>query len=119
MGDAVVLNDPITGQGANNAAKCARHYLRRILDRGEKPFDEAWMEETFERFWDYAGAVVRWTNALLAPPPAHVVELLGAAEAIPSLGEAIVNGFDDPRTYEPWFFDPAAAAAFIEERRAA
>jgi hypothetical protein len=25
MADVVVLNNPITGQGSNNAAKCARH----------------------------------------------------------------------------------------------
>ncbi|MGU4174388.1 styrene monooxygenase/indole monooxygenase family protein, partial [Pseudomonas aeruginosa] len=34
MGDVVVLNDPITGQGSNNAAKCADTYLRSILARG-------------------------------------------------------------------------------------
>jgi hypothetical protein len=32
LADAVVLNDPITGQGANNAAKCADIYLKRILE---------------------------------------------------------------------------------------
>ncbi|HXH98347.1 MAG TPA: styrene monooxygenase/indole monooxygenase family protein, partial [Gaiellaceae bacterium] len=31
MADAAVLNDPITGQGSNNAAKCAEIYLERIL----------------------------------------------------------------------------------------
>ncbi len=40
MADAVVLNDPITGQGSNNAAKSARLYLARILDNGAKPFDQ-------------------------------------------------------------------------------
>jgi flavin-dependent dehydrogenase len=47
MADAVVLNDPITGQGSNNAAKAARIYLKRILDNGNKPFDAAWMQQTF------------------------------------------------------------------------
>ena len=32
LGDAVCLNDPITGQGSNNAAKAAAVYLKRILD---------------------------------------------------------------------------------------
>src|SRR3984957_18721376 len=43
MADAVVLNDPIAGQGSNNAAKSARIYLQSILDNGDKPFDRAWM----------------------------------------------------------------------------
>ena len=30
MADVVCLNDPITGQGSNNASKCAAVYLRRI-----------------------------------------------------------------------------------------
>ena len=32
MADAVVLNDPITGQGANNAVRCAEIYLESILE---------------------------------------------------------------------------------------
>ena len=116
MADAVVLNDPITGQGSNNAAKCATVYLRRILERAGAPFDAAWMEETFEDYWDYAQAVTKWTNALLLPPPPHVVEVLGAAGEIEGVGKAFVNGFDDPRTYESWFFEPEKAAAFIEQQ---
>jgi hypothetical protein len=118
MADAVVLNDPITGQGSNNAAKCAAVYLEGILARGAEPFDAGWMEETFERYWDYAQAVTRWTNALLLPPPEHVQQLLGAAATLEGVGKAFVNGFDDPRTYSSWFFDPDGAAAFIEEHRA-
>ena len=34
VGDAVVTNDPLTGQGSNTACKAAKHYLTRILDRG-------------------------------------------------------------------------------------
>lgn len=119
MADTVVLNDPITGQGSNNAAKCAKLYLERILERGDRPFDAAWMEETFERYWDYAGAVVAWTNVLLTPPPEHVQRLLAAAQDAPALGRAIVNGFDDPRTFFPWFFDPKEADAFLERCREA
>ncbi len=48
MADAVLLNDPITGRGSNNASKGAAVYLQRILDRGEGPFDTTWMQETFE-----------------------------------------------------------------------
>ena len=43
MADVVVLNDPITGQGSNNASKCAAAYLDEILKRGAEPFDAGWM----------------------------------------------------------------------------
>lgn len=33
----VSLNDPITVQGSNNAAKAADVYLKRILEHGDDP----------------------------------------------------------------------------------
>jgi hypothetical protein len=113
MADAVVLNDPITGQGSNNAAKAARLYLKRILDNGAKPFDAAWMQQTFDDYWSYAQFVTGWTNAMLQPPPPHVINILGAAQSKPKVGKAFVNGFDDPRTFFPWLADPAEAEKFI------
>ena len=119
LGDAVCLNDPITGQGSNNASKAAAVYLKRILDRGDKPFDAAWMQGTFDTFWDYAQWVVTWTNMLLLPPPPFVLEIMGTACAIPSLAHRMANGFNDPRDFFPWFADPNAAASYLGSLRAA
>ncbi len=113
LADAVVLNDPITGQGSNNAAKAAAVYLAAILERGTQPFDPAWMQATFERYWDYARWVTQWTNMLLTPPPPHVLKILGTAGASPRVAHAFVNGFDDPRRFFPWFADPAEADQFL------
>jgi flavin reductase (DIM6/NTAB) family NADH-FMN oxidoreductase RutF len=119
MADAVVLNDPITGQGSNNAAKCAELYLASILECGGDPLSEAWMQQTFDRYWrGYAQWVVSWTNALLAPAQPHVLRLLKAAQESPSLASTIVNGFDDPRAFNPWWFDPGEADRLIAEKRA-
>ena len=115
MADAVLLNDPITGQGSNNAAKGAATYLRRIVEQGDGPFDAAWMQGTFEELWAYAKDVVGWTNALLLPPPPHVLELLGAACGNPTIAHRFVNGFDDPRDYWQWFMTPDAARAYLDE----
>ncbi|MGH9580297.1 MAG: styrene monooxygenase/indole monooxygenase family protein, partial [Terriglobales bacterium] len=94
MADVVVLNDPITGQGSNTAAKCATVYLERILERGSAPFDAAWMQETFDAFWEYAQWVAAWTNSLLTPPAPQVLQLMGAASQIPALAGKIANSFN-------------------------
>jgi len=115
MADAVVVNDPITGQGSNNAAKCCKVYLDAILAHGDRPFDAAWMEQTFARYWDYASDVVNWTNSMLAPPPPHILALLGAAGQAPALAARIANGFDNPPDFFPWWADPQACHALIEQ----
>ncbi len=115
MADAVLLNDPITGQGSNNAAKGAAVYLQSIVERGEGPFDPAWMQETFETLWEYAEKVVGWTNALLLPPPPHVLNVLGAAGQLPPVASRFANGFDNPPDFYEWFMDPALADAYLAE----
>ncbi|MFO7191597.1 MULTISPECIES: styrene monooxygenase/indole monooxygenase family protein [Thermocrispum] len=114
MADVVVLNDPITGQGSNNASKCAASYLASILEHGDRPFDREFMQTAFERYYDYAYYVATWTNALLGDPPQHVLELLGAAGKYPQIARRFVNGFDDPRDFFHWFMDPDKAKAYLD-----
>jgi len=109
MADVVVLNDPITGQGSNTACKAAKIYMNRILEQGNKPFDSAWMQQTFAAFWSYAQWVAKWTNSLLTPPPPHILQLMGAATKIPALARKIANGFNNPPDYNPWWFDAKEA----------
>src|SRR5436305_1014647 len=47
MADAIVLNDPLTGQGSNNAARCADIYRESIVERRNGPADAEWMQQTF------------------------------------------------------------------------
>jgi styrene monooxygenase A-like protein len=116
MADVVVLNDPITGQGSNTASKAAKVYMNRILEHGNKPFDTAWMQQTFDSFWNYAQWVVKWTNSLLTPPPPYILQLMGAASQIPVLASKIANGFNNPPDYNPWWFDPAEAQKLLGGR---
>jgi hypothetical protein len=113
MADVVVANDPITGQGSNSASKCAASYLASILERGDQPFDREWMQQTFDRYWADAQHTTIWTNALLAPPPEHVMNLLGAAATYPEIAHRFVNGFADPTDYQHWFLDPDKAAQYL------
>jgi flavin reductase (DIM6/NTAB) family NADH-FMN oxidoreductase RutF len=115
MADAVVLNDPITGQGSNNAARSVEIYLESILGQSNGPADVEWMQQTFDRYWTgYARWVVDWTNLLLKPP-SHVLRLLDCAGKIAAVASAFVNGFDDPRTLFPWFMDAAEADKFVQQ----
>jgi hypothetical protein len=117
MGDAVCVNDPITGQGSNSATKAAKVYLDAIVAHGEDDFTRTWMEQTFERFWDYGQHVANWTNSLLGPPPLHILALLDAAGESASLASAIVNGFDHPPGFFPWWADPSACNEFVARQR--
>jgi len=113
MADVVVANDPITGQGSNSASKCAASYLASILERGNEPFDGAWMQRAFDRYWSDAQHTTMWTNALLGPPPEHVMKILGAAGAYPEIARRFVNGFADPADYQHWFMDPDKAQTYL------
>jgi Styrene monooxygenase A putative substrate binding domain len=116
LADTVMLNDPITGQGSNNASKMATAYLEAIIERGDRPFDRAWMEQVFDRFWDeYGQYVTGWTNALLSPPPEHVLKLLGAANERQEIADRFVQGFNDPRDYFEWFMAPDKAERYLAE----
>ncbi len=108
IADTVCLNDPITGQGSNNASKCAALHLDSIVTHGDKTFDEKWMNKTFDKYWSYAQWVVAWTNTLLLPPSAKTQAVLAQCGADDTLAQRMVNGFDDPRDFYPWFIQPNA-----------
>ncbi|MGN6306957.1 MAG: styrene monooxygenase/indole monooxygenase family protein, partial [Mesorhizobium sp.] len=115
LGDAVCLNDPITGQGSNNASKAARAYMDAILSHGDRPYDAAFMQGAFDAYWNYAQYVVGWTNALLTPPPPHVLAIMGSAQAFPALAKRIANGFNNPPDLFPWFAVPEEADRYLQQ----
>lgn len=116
LGDAILVNDPITGQGSNNATKGAKHYFDSIMARGSLAFDEAWMNQTFDSLYNgYAETVISWTNSLLFPPPGYIVNLLGAAQQVPALASRIANGFNDPRDFADYWFSEEAAQKLIQQ----
>jgi len=115
MADAVVLNDPVTGQGANNAARSAEIYLESIIERGGRPADAEWMQQVFDRYWaGYGKWATEWTNLMLRPP-VHVLRLLDCAGKITTVADAVANGFDDPQTLFPWFMESAEAEKFVKQ----
>jgi 2-polyprenyl-6-methoxyphenol hydroxylase-like FAD-dependent oxidoreductase len=118
MGDTAVTNDPVGGQGANMATRCAAAYLDSILDYGDKPYDEEFMHSSFARFWEFARHSTLFTNDLLQPPSAPILETLGAAQANSEVAHRFAQLFEDPSDYEGWLTDPAAAAQYLKDTAA-
>ncbi|KUF16119.1 styrene monooxygenase/indole monooxygenase family protein [Streptomyces silvensis] len=119
VGDVVVANDPITGQGSNSAAKCAASYLASIVAHGDRPFDEEWMRGAFDRYWDTARHTTKWTNAMLGVPPEHVLDILGAGGTLQPVADRFANGFNDPADFENFFYEAKAAERYLAEVAAA
>jgi hypothetical protein len=113
VADVVVANDPVTGQGSNSASKCAASYLASIAERGDEEFDAAWMQAAFDRYWDSARHVTKWTNTMLAPPPEHVLDLIGAAGELQPAADRFANGFNDPSDFEDFFYEPDRTASYL------
>ena len=110
LGDAVVVNDPVTGQGSNNATKAAKVYLDAILAHGDAPYTRAWMEQTFERYWDYAVGGAMDQLAAAAAPAAHPAGA-GRGAAVAGLAGLIANGFNHPPSYFPGGATPPRPAS--------
>ncbi|MEW1752650.1 styrene monooxygenase/indole monooxygenase family protein [Streptomyces angustmyceticus] len=113
VADVVVANDPITGQGSNSASKCAASYLASIVEHGDRPFDAEWMQTAFDRYWNTAQHVTKWTNAMLAPPPEHILNLIGAAGQLQPVADRFANGFNDPSDFENFFYEPEKTNAYL------
>jgi hypothetical protein len=119
IGDVVAVNDPISGQGANNAAHAAGMYLKAILDRGDAPFTPEWMQQTFDTFWAHAQHSAMLTEMMLEPLPVHAQQVLGAASQFQQIADKFAEVFPNPATIHDFLVDPAKAAAYVESVAAA
>jgi hypothetical protein len=127
LGDTAMALDPIGGQGANNGNKMARNLLESIIARQDRPFDEAWMTETFERFYRQTGGITyTFNNLLLEPITTPGKKLLIAqygsdgrrrgANGRQRIADAFIDNFDDANGLTPAFIDSAKAHAAIREK---
>jgi 2-polyprenyl-6-methoxyphenol hydroxylase-like FAD-dependent oxidoreductase len=120
VGDTHVTMDPVAGQGANAASASAFALAGCILDAlgAERPFDEAFCRDAEAKSWAASAPMNDWTNALLQPPPPHVVELLIAGSQEQGVADAIVNAFVNPEQMLAATATPENTAAFIAHHRA-
>jgi flavin-dependent dehydrogenase len=117
VGDTAVAFDPIGGQGGNCASRSAKFTAEAVIAKGEGPFDEAWMEEVREGFWDYhARAAYTFNNILLEPlTDAGQTVLMEAAHNRAFADQKFFGNFSSPNNFFPWMEDKEAADKVISE----
>jgi 2-polyprenyl-6-methoxyphenol hydroxylase-like FAD-dependent oxidoreductase len=124
LGDTAISFDPIAAQGANSGIKQARHLVQSAAARDDRPFDEWWITETFEHYYnEHAHPAFTFSNLLLEPITAPAKELLiaqygsdGRADNHGSkqrIADAFFENFNDPRTLTPAFTDMRLARQTI------
>jgi len=115
IGDTVILNDPIAGQGANNANKMAHLVTQRVIEHGDRKFDAEWMQAVFDEFWMDSQYANRLCDCLLAPQ-VHHQEILIAAVYNPEVAKDYFDGLRHPPSLFPWFFEPEAAKNYLMQK---
>jgi len=113
FGDTHVVNDPLTGQGANAASHAAWVLGEAICDGGE--LDEAFCRRVEQQMWRYTGPVTESCNARMRPPTPHAARLLGAAAQHKSVANLYADGFHNPARFWELVSSPERIAALIEQ----
>jgi hypothetical protein len=112
LGDVRVVNDPITGQGANSASATAWMVGAAICNTQQ--FDAEFCAFIEQRIWAYVGPIVQWSNAMLQPPAPHVLEFMLAAAHIPPLADLFVRMYEHPRRFWELVSSPENTAALLK-----
>jgi hypothetical protein len=116
LGDALVVNDPLTAPGANSVALAADHYLTAIRAHGDAPYDRAFMEKTWDDFWNSEMRFyTEWNNKILGGMPEEIVRVLKAGNEVPEIRERWVNAFNNRADFFDWLGTPEKAEAFLEQ----
>jgi hypothetical protein len=125
LGDTAIAYDPIAAQGANSGNRMASHLARAVTAHGDRPFDAAWMRETFEGFWtSYARDATGITNLLLEPPSPTAVAYLVAQygsngvgnDGKQALADAFAENLASPSTLTPILQDAVKIRAFVRAK---
>jgi 2-polyprenyl-6-methoxyphenol hydroxylase-like FAD-dependent oxidoreductase len=113
LGDAHVIIDPITGQGANNASHAADVLCHAI--RQAEVFDRSFCQQVEEEIAAYVLPVSDASNARLRPPSAHFRELLGAAARDQAIADVYADGYNHPARFWAMASSAARTTAFLSE----
>jgi hypothetical protein len=113
LGDAHIVMDPITGQGANKASRDAFVVGEAIRDADA--FDAAFCEEVERRVCEYAIPVSDACNARLQPPAPHVAQLLGTAAQHQAVADLYALGFHHPDRFWRIISSPQPTESLLQQ----
>jgi hypothetical protein len=111
LGDAWIVNDPVTGQGANFGSACAAELAALIVEHNI--YDEMFCHKVDRTLWAMAEPVCQFTNAFLQPPPPHVLGLLAVATEEQDVADAFVANFADAAAMCSAMASEEGASAFL------
>lgn len=113
--DCLTLVDPICGNGLNNAVVMTDIIARSIVSKPDANFDEVWMNEVFDEFWDYGKNVFVFMRTLLEQPD-YFAEALESASRNAQLASDVINGYTDPVSFARRFGDEGCARDHVRAR---
>jgi 2-polyprenyl-6-methoxyphenol hydroxylase-like FAD-dependent oxidoreductase len=112
MGDVAVLNDPISGTGANDAVRQADRLGRAIRERGGRPFSADWMREVFDGYYHERGKhTMDFTRLMTGPMTEPFWKILQGAAQSPGVAHTFANMFNDIKESMGWMTDMDTADA--------
>lgn len=111
LGDGWIVNDPITGQGANMGSRCALALADAIAEGG--PYDASFCRAVERQLRPYADAVVQWTNSFLRPASPQLRKLFQTAADHPEVAKAFAANLDDPVAMWRSIATPEQTDAFL------
>lgn len=117
IGDAWIVNDPLTAQGANLGSKQA-FQVADALAAHDGPYDERFCRTLSARLWSVAQPVVDWTNMFLGQPPPQMQALLSTAATDQRVADAFVANLDRPDEMWHSISSPEQTKKFIDGARA-
>lgn len=116
LGDAAIVNDPISGAGANDAVRMADRYLRAIVERGGRSFDADWMRETFDGHYQSQGRhTMEFTRYMTGPMTNPLWKVFQASAISPGVAHTFVNVYTDIKKTLGWLSDMQAADAICDQ----
>ena len=119
--------DPIGGQGANNNYRQIKVLLSEFKNNTAGDYSEAWMNATFDKYFNEIGYNTnRFNNTLLEPLTKAGQRMLisqygstgkeGDDSIQQMIADAFVENFDNPNNITDTFHDDAKAKAWINKQ---
>jgi 2-polyprenyl-6-methoxyphenol hydroxylase-like FAD-dependent oxidoreductase len=116
VGDAHTVVDPVVGQGGNSASYSAWTVGEAIVD--DYAYDERFCQRVARAREERVLGISDWVNFMLAPPPPHLLELVGAMSQHRAICDEFTENFSFPERTWDFLATPERTHAFLERRLA-